>query len=200
MLGEHTRARYAAQIDAIATAITAHRLPEPAAAGGGRNLAAARCSCAVPRRIRVAAGTLAAGAITCELCRHPFTVAPATADQEGGGERNVMWRSHMIVGASSWLAAQTLAGPLTGTRAGHARAGVRRGDRGRRRAAVRHGHPELAAVQRARARHPPHGAAGGPRVRRASPRHALAHLLRRGRRAQRDGARAQASSSRSAPA
>ena len=26
-----------------------------------------------------------------------------------------MWRSHMIVGASSWLAAQTLAGPLTGT-------------------------------------------------------------------------------------
>jgi membrane-bound metal-dependent hydrolase YbcI (DUF457 family) len=26
-----------------------------------------------------------------------------------------MWRSHMIVGASSWLGAQTLAGPLTGS-------------------------------------------------------------------------------------
>jgi len=25
-----------------------------------------------------------------------------------------MWRSHMVIGASSWLAAQTLAGPLTG--------------------------------------------------------------------------------------
>ena len=26
-----------------------------------------------------------------------------------------MWRSHMVIGASSWLAAQTLAGPLTAT-------------------------------------------------------------------------------------
>ncbi|MCA1697965.1 MAG: metal-dependent hydrolase, partial [Actinobacteria bacterium] len=26
-----------------------------------------------------------------------------------------MWRSHMVIGASTWLAAQTLAGPLTGT-------------------------------------------------------------------------------------
>jgi membrane-bound metal-dependent hydrolase YbcI (DUF457 family) len=27
----------------------------------------------------------------------------------------VIWRSHMVLGASSWLAAQTLAGPITGT-------------------------------------------------------------------------------------
>ena len=39
-LPEHTRDRYAACIDAIAAAITAHRLPEPAATTG-RNLAAA---------------------------------------------------------------------------------------------------------------------------------------------------------------
>jgi len=82
-LPEHTRARYAADIDAIAAAITAHRLPEPAATTA-RNLAAAVCGCEIPRRIRVAARTLAAGAITCDLCRRQFAVAPATADQGGG--------------------------------------------------------------------------------------------------------------------
>jgi hypothetical protein len=83
-LPEHTRARYAAQIDAIAAAITAHRLPEPAAAVG-RNLAAALCGCSVARRIRVAPRTLAAGAITCGVCGKAFSVAAATADQ-GVGE------------------------------------------------------------------------------------------------------------------
>jgi hypothetical protein len=82
VLPAHTRARYADAVDAIAAAITAHRLPEPAASG--RNLAAALCRCAVPRRIRVAPRTLAAGAITCELCGHRFAVASATADQGGG--------------------------------------------------------------------------------------------------------------------
>lgn len=83
-LPEHTRARYAGQITAIDAAITAHRLAEPAP-GSGRNLAAAVCACAVPRRIRVAPRTLAGGAIICELCDHPFAVASATADQGGGG-------------------------------------------------------------------------------------------------------------------
>jgi len=78
-----TRDRYTAAINAITAAITSHRLPEPAAATG-RNLAAALCGCKVPRRIRAAPRTLAAGAITCELCDHAFTVAPRTADQ---GER-----------------------------------------------------------------------------------------------------------------
>ncbi len=83
MLREDTRARYAADIDAIAAAITAHRLPEPAATPG-RNLAAAVCGCDIPRRIRVAPRTLATGAITCDVCRRPFAVAPTTADQGGG--------------------------------------------------------------------------------------------------------------------
>jgi hypothetical protein len=78
-LPEHTRGRY----DAIAAAITAHRLPEPAATTG-RNLAAAVCGC--PRRIRVAAGTLLAGAITCELCGEAFTRQSAS-DEGGGGAR-----------------------------------------------------------------------------------------------------------------
>jgi hypothetical protein len=84
VLPAHTRTRYADAVNAIAAAITAHRIPEPAATSG-RNLAAALCACAVPRRIRVAPRTLAAGAITCELCGHRFAVASATADQ-GGGE------------------------------------------------------------------------------------------------------------------
>ena len=82
-LPEHTRDRYAADIDAIAAAITAHRLPEPAATTG-RNLAAAVCGCELPRRIRVAPRTLALGAITCELCQPAFAVAPVIADQVVG--------------------------------------------------------------------------------------------------------------------
>ena len=79
-LSPTTGQRYAPQIAAIDAAITRHRLPEPSLRGG-RNLAAATCGC--PRRIRVAAGTLLAGAITCELCGEAFATQPAIA--EGGG-------------------------------------------------------------------------------------------------------------------
>jgi hypothetical protein len=72
-LAPATRAHYRPVIAAIADAITRHRRPEPPAAVG-RNLSVALCAC--PRRIRVAPGTLRAGPITCELCRHPF-IAPA---------------------------------------------------------------------------------------------------------------------------
>ena len=80
-LAPATRQRYAPQIAAIDAAITRHRLPEPSLRAG-RNLAAAACRC--PRRIRVAAGTLLAGAITCELCGEAFTTRPAS--DEAGGE------------------------------------------------------------------------------------------------------------------
>ncbi|MCA1699462.1 MAG: hypothetical protein LC790_11430 [Actinobacteria bacterium] len=83
-LSPATRQRYAPQIAGIDAAITRHRLPEPSLRGG-RNLAAAACGC--PRRIRVAAGTLLAGAITCELCGEAFTTQPAIVDAGGGGAR-----------------------------------------------------------------------------------------------------------------
>jgi len=69
-LQPQTRARYQAAITALEHAITLHRRPDPAGRPG-RNLTAALCAC--PRRIRVAPRTLAAGAITCEICRQPFT-------------------------------------------------------------------------------------------------------------------------------
>jgi len=75
-LPDATRAGYAAAISAIADAITVYRIPEPIA-GAGRSLTAAVCGC--PRRIRVAACVLYAGAITCELCHQAFTAR--TADQ-----------------------------------------------------------------------------------------------------------------------
>ena len=78
-LPESTRARYAGAIAVIAGAITSHRLPEPAAPRG-RNPAAALCGCEIPRRIRVAPRTLAAGAITCDVCRRAFAVPPAAPD------------------------------------------------------------------------------------------------------------------------
>ena len=74
-----TRARYQPAIGAIADAITLHRRPEPPATMG-RNLSVAVCAC--PRRIRVAPGTLRAGAITCAICQQPFSTAAA-----GVGER-----------------------------------------------------------------------------------------------------------------
>lgn len=79
-LAPATRERYAPTIAAIAAAITRHRLPEPAV-GAGRNLRAATCAC--PRRIRVAARTLQAGAITCELCGEAFSVQPADQGVRG---------------------------------------------------------------------------------------------------------------------
>lgn len=71
-----TRAHYQAAITAIADAITLHRLPEPPATVG-RNLSVALCGC--PRRIRVAAGVLRAGEITCGICRQPFGVRERAA-------------------------------------------------------------------------------------------------------------------------
>jgi hypothetical protein len=78
-LAPETRERYAPAIAAIAAAITRHRLPEPTLSGG-RNLHPAACAC--PRRIRVAPRTLQAGAITCDVCREPFTTQ--AADQGRG--------------------------------------------------------------------------------------------------------------------
>lgn len=77
-----TAAAYAAQVDRLAAAITAHRRGEqPARSGAGgegtassTNYAAALCGCMPPRRIRVAASVLALGAITCALCGAEFTL------------------------------------------------------------------------------------------------------------------------------
>ena len=70
-----TSQRYQPAIDAIANAITRHRLTEPSPRAG-RNLRPALCAC--PRRIRVAGGTLAAGAIICGVCQQPFRVGEST--------------------------------------------------------------------------------------------------------------------------
>jgi hypothetical protein len=67
-----TAERYAAAIDTLERAIALHRRNEPTASGGDRsgNLLAAACRC--PRKIRVAAGTLADGPIVCAVCTHAF--------------------------------------------------------------------------------------------------------------------------------
>jgi hypothetical protein len=70
-----TRERYQPAIDAIANAITRHRLTDPSPRAR-RNLRPALCAC--PRRIRVAQGTLAAGAIICGVCQQPFRVGEST--------------------------------------------------------------------------------------------------------------------------
>lgn len=70
-----TSEHYQPAIDAIANAITHHRLTEPSPRAG-RNLRPALCAC--PRRIRVAQGTLAAGAIICGVCQQPFRVGEST--------------------------------------------------------------------------------------------------------------------------
>jgi len=76
-----TRAQYADAIDALAAAITLHRLPEPIAASR-RGLLLALCGC--PRRIRVAPAVLQEGPITCHLCGQPFC-PPAPAEDAGAG-------------------------------------------------------------------------------------------------------------------
>lgn len=65
-----TAARYQPLLAQLAHAVTLYRRPEPTARGaaGARS---ARCAC--PRRIRVAPGILAAGAIICTICDRPFT-------------------------------------------------------------------------------------------------------------------------------
>ena len=81
-LGPTTRARYAESIDAIAAAITLHRLPEPIMSSG-RGLRLAVCGC--PRRIRVAPAVLEQGAISCQLCGQPFS--PPAEHGGAGAER-----------------------------------------------------------------------------------------------------------------
>jgi hypothetical protein len=102
---EATRAEYAAELDALARALTIHRRAEghltaPAPGGaeadgrpptgtgtasgpGSRNGAAARCGCG--RRIRVTGSVLALGPIACGLCGTPFT----TPDTSAGNSRGV---------------------------------------------------------------------------------------------------------------
>jgi hypothetical protein len=72
-----TATAYASTITELEHAITLHRRSEPGpSATGGSNLIAAACAC--PRRIRVAPGTLAQGAIICAVCAGEFqAVKPA---------------------------------------------------------------------------------------------------------------------------
>lgn len=73
-----TAAAYATTITELQHAITLHRRSEPGpGANGGRNLIAAACAC--PRRIRVAPGTLAQGAIICAICASEFAAVKPPA-------------------------------------------------------------------------------------------------------------------------
>jgi len=69
---------YREVLDDLATALSAYRPPETAGGAGARNsnnpLA---CSCACPRRIRVAQSVLELGAITCCVCDSDFEPEPA---------------------------------------------------------------------------------------------------------------------------
>ncbi len=76
-LPAQTAAAYAGHVKELVDAITLHRRVEPraAVAPGGANLVPAACSC--PRRIRVAAGTLARGPIVCGICTTEFRILKA---------------------------------------------------------------------------------------------------------------------------
>jgi hypothetical protein len=94
LLPETERA-YAGELEGLAAALVVHRVAErPAGRRGGgedgdgdgdqaqggdrsRNLRPAVCGCPRPRRLRIAASTLAAGPIVCGLCGQPFTLATA---------------------------------------------------------------------------------------------------------------------------
>jgi hypothetical protein len=79
VLPHATASAYASTIAELEDAITLHRRSEvgPAVAGGS-NLVPAACAC--PRRIRVAPGTLAQGAIICSVCAGEFAaVTPAAS-------------------------------------------------------------------------------------------------------------------------
>lgn len=78
-LPDATAADYAGTITELDHAITLHRRSKPGpGAAGGSNLIPAACAC--PRRIRVAAGTLAQGAIVCAVCADEFAaVNPAAS-------------------------------------------------------------------------------------------------------------------------
>jgi hypothetical protein len=71
-LAPATATAYADTIADLDRAITLHRRHEAPSAGGARpgNLVPAACAC--PRRIRVAPGTLALGAIICSVCASEF--------------------------------------------------------------------------------------------------------------------------------
>jgi hypothetical protein len=76
-----TATTYATTIAALQQAITMHRRSEPdPRRRGGTNLTVAACAC--PRRIRVAPGTLASGAIICEVYGEPFRPAGADAQTD----------------------------------------------------------------------------------------------------------------------
>lgn len=66
-----TAGRYAPTIKQLERALTGHRQAE-AAAGRRPDRNLKPCECRCPRRIRVAAGVLALGPISCELCKQPF--------------------------------------------------------------------------------------------------------------------------------
>jgi hypothetical protein len=74
---ETTAALYAPQVEALTSAITAHRVPEstrrPGSPPAGRMLAAV-CGCPTPRRFRIARATMELGGITCDRCHQPFTL------------------------------------------------------------------------------------------------------------------------------
>ena len=53
-----------------------------------RNPALAMCSCVPPRKLRVRQKTLALGAITCEICQNPFSLAEASPPQPDSTSRS----------------------------------------------------------------------------------------------------------------
>jgi hypothetical protein len=90
-----TERRYAGELERLAAALVVHRVAERqvrrggeegggsgARAGAGRrsvNLAPAVCGCPRPRRLRIAASTLAAGPVLCGLCGQAFALSNRTS-------------------------------------------------------------------------------------------------------------------------
>jgi len=69
---------YREVLDDLAMALSAYRHPEMAGGAGARNSNnPPACSCACPRRIRVAQSVLELGAITCRVCDSEFEPEPA---------------------------------------------------------------------------------------------------------------------------
>ena len=75
-LRDATIKQYRRELQQLRSALTLYRRGELTAADGGKakstNLLP--CSCACPRRIRVARATLEAGPIVCGICDEDFTV------------------------------------------------------------------------------------------------------------------------------
>jgi len=85
-LTAETASTYADTITALGTALRLHRASDPAPARGPRKTTPP-CVCDCGRRIRVSPSVLAAGPITCGLCRTDFT------PQEPDEEPAEAWRS-----------------------------------------------------------------------------------------------------------